>query len=287
MFQLTLTTDSDTASQVCGQLEQTAAIAVNLTDARDEPIYEPGVGETPLWKQTRVLAWFSELSDAHAAREVVQRYLGRDSISIEPVSEKTWQLSGRIELQPLCFADTLWVIPPEQARAYCNKPHVLLTPGLAFGTGSHPTTALCLEWLSRQELYGKSLVDYGCGSGILGVAALKLGAERVVAIDHDPQAITATRDNARRNGVEHQLSALLPHEYYATPADIVVANIVLNPLIDLAAQFARMVKPRGRVVLSGVMKDQVQPLYEAYATWFDLEYRLQDDWACVVGRAHQ
>lgn len=183
----------------------------------------------------------------------------------------------------LCFGGKLWVTPPPRAHEYRDQTHIVMTPGLAFGTGTHPTTALCLEWLSGQELEGKTLVDYGCGSGILGIAALKLGASRVTAIDHDEQAITATRANAQSNGVDARLTAMVPDNYAGAPVDIVIANILQNPLLELAPQFAQMVNPRARVVLSGVMKDQVAMLSHVYAAWFELEgARFRGDWACVV-----
>ena len=286
MFQLTLTIDRNVAQTITERLEQAGASAISLADASDTPIYEPGVGETPLWAQTRLLAWFENVALARAAlADIAGLGLAEPAnVSIEPVTEQDWKLAGHEEPPVLCFGEKLWVTPPQHAQAYRDHTHIVMTPGLAFGTGTHPTTALCLEWLSGQELAGKTLIDYGCGSGILGIAALKLGASRVIAIDHDEQAITATRSNARRNRVDTRLTAIKPDDYKPVSVDIVIANILLNPLLALASRFAEMVNPEARVVLSGVMKDQVQILSDAYNVWFELEgVRFRDDWACVVG----
>ena len=288
MLQITLITDRDAAQAISEQLEQAGALALSLTDASDDPIFEPGVGETPLWARTRLLAWFDSTAAAHAALSTVEELLGTTracDVSIEPVADVDWAKANQRESQTLCFGRKLWVVPPERAAEYGEKAHVLLTPGLAFGTGTHPTTALCLEWLCGQDLTGKTLLDYGCGSGFLAIAALKLGAAEAIGVDHDPQAITATLDNAKRNAVDSRLQAMFPQECLGPGVDIVVANIILNPLLELAPRLAGMVNPHARVVLSGVMKDQVQTLSDVYAAWFELEApSFQDNWACVVGR---
>ena len=289
MFQIALTIDRDATEAISGQLEQAGAVALSLTDASDQPIFEPGLGETPLWARTRLFAWFGTRSAARAALTTVEPLLGTTwpcDVSIVRVADEDWTRAGQCESQVLCFGEKLWVVPPERAADYRERAHVLLTPGLAFGTGTHPSTALCLEWLCAQNLIGKTLLDYGCGSGILGIAALKLGAAQVIGVDHDRQAITATLDNARRNAVDAKLRAMSPQRYRGRGVDIVVANILLNPLLELAPRLAAMVNPHARVVLSGVMKDQVQILSDVYAAWFELEApSFRDNWACVVGRA--
>ena len=290
MFQLTLTIDRELAVSTTDALESAGATAVSLVDAADVPIYEPGPGETPLWTRTQVSAWFEHRVAAQNALSNVRTLLG-PTVTIDPsleaVEERDWVLTGQGQNQPLCFGDKLWVVSPGQGSAYKNVAHVLLAPGLAFGSGSHPTTALCLTWLCENSLAGKVVVDYGCGSGILGIAALKLGAERVIAIDHDHQALTATQENAKRNQVASRLVAMTPEGCESVRTDIVIANILLNPLIALAPRFAQMLNPRARVVLSGVMKSQVQSLCDVYAAWFALEApRVRDDWTCIVGRYH-
>ena len=285
VFQLTLTIDCNAAERITERLELAGATAVSLADASDTPIYEPGVGETPLWAQTQLLAWFDDLTEARSGLADIEALLdsaNQSDVSIEPVAEQDWELAGHQESPLLSFGGRLWVTPPQHAHNYRNQPHIVMTAGLAFGTGTHPSTALCLDWLAGQDLEGKTVVDYGCGSGILGIAALKLGASRVTAIDHDEQALTATCSNARRNHVDTRLTAITPDDYRHLAVDLVIANILLNPLLALAPRFAEMVNPRARVVLSGVMKDQVQILCDEYTTWFELEtVRFRDDWACV------
>lgn len=291
VFQLTLTIDGNATESITERLELAGGTAVSLADASDTPIYEPDVGETPLWAQTRLLAWFDDLAKARSALADIEALSGladTPDVSIEPVADQDWELAGHQEPPVLSFGGRLWVTAPQHARNYRNQPHMVMTPGLAFGTGTHPTTALCLEWLTGQELEGKTVVDYGCGSGILGIAALKLGASRVIAIDHDEQALTATCSNARQNHVDTRLTAVKPDDSRCVAVDIVIANILLNPLLALAPRFAEMVNPRARVVLSGVMKDQVQILCDEYTAWFELEtVRFRDDWACVVGLARR
>ena len=289
MFQLSLIIDRNIAEAVTDALEQAGAMAVSLADARDDAIYEPAPGQTPLWARTQVFAWFDRRRHAASALTDIKAFLGAldgTRILIEPIPDQDWVLAGGGEPRVLCFGNRLWVVPPEQADEYRNVPHVLLTPGLAFGTGTHPTTALCLEWLSEHSLRGKTVVDYGCGSGILGIAALKLGAARVIAVDHHDQAITSTRSNAEQNRVDTRLIAMAPAQCEEKAVDIIIANILLNPLITLAPRFAGMLNPRARVVLSGVMTDQVQTLADVYAAWFVLEApRLHDNWVCIAGRA--
>lgn len=290
MFQLTLTINAARAEIVTDRLEQAGASAVSLVDARDEPIYEPGVGETPLWARTRVSAWFEKRNSAHSALVAIEPLLGpagSADVAIESVADQDWVVMGQAQSPPICFANKLWVVPPRQASDYTDVPHVLLSAGLAFGSGTHPTTALCLEWLCAQQLAGTTVIDYGCGSGILGIAALKLGAARVIAVDHDHQAISSTRNNAECNGVAMRLRAGLPDTAVGTRADIVIANILLNPLLELAPQFRIMLNPGGRVVLSGIMQGQIDALNAIYGALFTLEDTcFQQDWARVVCHSH-
>ena len=290
MFQLTLTINRENAVKISDVLEGAGATAVSLVDGADTPIYEPDPGEVALWNCIRVSSWFEHRAQALDALTGIKALLGPAATInpiIEAVEERDWELVGRECNQPLGFGGKLWVVPPEKRSAYEDLIHVVLTPGLAFGSGSHPTTALCLTWLCEACLTGKVVVDYGCGSGILGIAALKLGAEKVIAVDHDDQALTATRENAQRNRVDSRLMVLSPDCLGPVRADIVVANILLNPLIALAPRFAGMLKPRATVVLSGVMKNQLKSLRDGYAAWFALEVpRFDDEWVCVVGRPH-
>jgi ribosomal protein L11 methyltransferase len=189
--------------------------------------------------------------------------------------------------EPMRFGARLWIYPSgiEPPDGDASLAIVRLDPGLAFGTGTHPTTALCLEWLDAADLGGKTIVDYGCGSGVLAIAALKLGAARVIAIDNDPQALAATLDNAQRNGVGGKVDLYLSGQWAVVPADVLVANILAGPLDELAVQFSHAVKPGGDLALSGILHGQEDDLLRRYAHWFDaLHVARREDWLRISGR---
>jgi ribosomal protein L11 methyltransferase len=202
------------------------------------------------------------------------------------LEDRAWEREWLKDFKPMQFGRRLWVCPggmslPASARDACI---IDLDPGLAFGTGTHPTTAMCLEWLDGADLAGTRVIDYGCGSGILAIAALKLGAREAVGTDIDPQALMASRDNAERNAVSDKL-VLQTVERTIDPADVLLANILAGPLAELAASFAKLVKPGGRIVLSGILKEQALPLAQTYAAWFDMDSPVyREDWARLVGK---
>lgn len=275
------------AERVEAALEELGALAVTLEDAADDALLEPAPGEQPLWPDSRVRALFDADRDLGAITAALRAWFGETALpdpAVTPVADQQWETAWRRDFRPMQFGPRLWVCPSGES-APDDAVVVHLDPGLAFGTGTHPTTALCLEWLARASLDGKRVIDYGCGSGILAVAAAKLGAERVYAIDYDPQALTATRDNAAANGVADKVETAAPELFGDVTAELMVANILARPLAELAERFAKLVEPGGRIALSGILQTQCDELATLYAHWFDMnDAILRDDWALLEGR---
>jgi ribosomal protein L11 methyltransferase len=276
-------------------LEDAGALAVTLLDAdagtpEERAILEPGVGETPLWDDLTLTALFDAAADRagllHVLGELVPE-LDPARVRFREVEDQDWTRVWMEDFHPMRFGRRLWIYPwnVEPPDDGSERALVRLDPGLAFGTGTHPTTALCLEWLDAQELAGCSVLDYGCGSGVLALAALQLGAAHVTGIDNDPQALAASRDNAERNGVDARLSLLAPEDFTDTPADVLVANILAGPLAELAPRFARCTRPGAPFALSGILAGQEHELLQRYAADFeDLQVEIRDDWARISGR---
>ena len=246
-------------------LESIGALSITSSDAGDSPILEPAPGTTPVWPTCRLEALFDENTDAAAVRSALGSLkLDERRVQADHLMDADWQNAWRQHAVQACFGGRLWVIPREAEAP--GELALRLDPGLAFGTGSHPTTRLCLEWLAQQQLEGLRVLDLGCGSGILGLAALKLGCASVHAIDHDPQALLATRDNAAYNALADE--RLIPGEpallERAEPFDLVVANILANPLIELAADITAWTRIGGRIVLSGLLAGQMDEVQAAY-----------------------
>jgi ribosomal protein L11 methyltransferase len=270
-------------------LEELGALSVTYVDGTDdEPVLEPRPGEMRLWRDTRVRALFDRSTEPLIILGKLSGFLGESiagTARLRSVADQAWERVWLEDWKPMRYGRRLWVYPttaetPEDAAAVV----VRLDPGLAFGTGSHPTTSLCLKVLDSLELAGRSVIDYGCGSGVLGIAALKLGAARVIAVDIDPQALTATRDNAARNGVSGQIvvqDATAP----LTPSFCVLANILAGPLIELAPQLTAACLDDSHIVLSGLLRNQSDAVAAAYRTGFDtLQILTEDDWCCIHAR---
>ena len=285
----------DTAPQRVEALEDallaSGAVAVTLEDNADQPVLEPAVGETPLWHETRLTALYPADTDMDAVLESLPDDLLIDcNQRIEILEDKDWEREWMQHYQPMQFGERLWICPSWLAPPDPDAVNLLLDPGLAFGTGTHPTTALCLETVDQLAPKGWRVVDYGCGSGILAVAALKLGAGTALAVDNDPQALVATRDNAERNGVdETSLSVALPGDYNAAEwqgsADLVLANILAGPLLALSDTLLDLLVPSGVLVLSGLLVSQADDVIARYAPALTLRLESQHDgWACLVGR---
>jgi ribosomal protein L11 methyltransferase len=288
-IELSLTIHSDQQERIELALEDLGALSVTLLDAEDHPIFEPGPGETPVWPTIKLAALFDIAVDrpglVHALTDLVPE-IAPDQIDFRDVEDADWVRAWMDTFQPMQFGRRLWIYPwtiepPQDAD---DAIFVRLDPGLAFGTGTHPTTALCLEWLDGLPLQGRSVLDYGCGSGVLAIAALKLGAAQVIGVDLDPQALEASRDNAERNGVADGLQLLLPQDYVAVPQDVLVANILAGPLAELAPLFAQACKPGAPFALSGILAGQHDELLARYGEWFDeLVVAQREDWVRISG----
>jgi ribosomal protein L11 methyltransferase len=264
------------------------AVSVTFMDAEDQPIYEPDLGTTPLWSRTHLLALFE--ADVDEANLLAHLTLLTDGAlpdhHIERIEDQDWERSWMDNFHPMRFGKRLWIVPSWHAAPEPDAVNLLLDPGLAFGTGTHPTTALCLEWLDGQELQGVDVLDFGCGSGILAIAALLLGAKQAVGTDIDPQALEASRDNAGRNGIDPALFPLyLPEHLPQVQAEVVVANILAGPLVHLAPQITALVEPNGRLALSGILAEQAEEVRAAYTDAFELDPTAEKDgWVRISGR---
>ncbi|WP_027909691.1 50S ribosomal protein L11 methyltransferase [Pseudomonas sp. URMO17WK12:I4] len=286
-LQLRLAITPEQAPTYEDALLEVGAVSVTFMDAEDQPIFEPDLGTTPLWSHTHLLALFEADTDADAL--VAHLQLLTDGAlpehQIEHIEDQDWERSWMDGFAPMRFGQRLWIVPSWHEAPQPDAVNLLLDPGLAFGTGTHPTTSLCLQWLDAQPLEGCSVLDFGCGSGILAIAALLLGAPRAVGTDIDPQALEASRDNAQRNGIaDERFPVYLPADLPQEPADVVVANILAGPLVSLAPQITSLVKHGGRLALSGILAEQADEVRAAYAADFALDpTAVQDGWVRISG----
>lgn len=267
-------------------LSDSGALSVTFLDAKDNPVFEPMPGETLLWGETDIVALYEGETDMVQVMAFLNAEFGNDfRYKLEPLEDKDWVREWMDQFHPMQFGKRLWICPSWRDVPDPTAVNVMLDPGLAFGTGTHPTTALCLQWLDAQDLEGKTVVDFGCGSGILAIAALKLGAKRVVGIDIDPQAITASKENAKRNGVEGKIELYLPQDQPDDIlGDVLVANILAGPLEELAPLMQGLVKTGGPLALSGLLPSQAERLREVYGQWFDMAPATeQDEWIRLNG----
>jgi ribosomal protein L11 methyltransferase len=278
--------DPEAAEQACFD---TGALSVTLADAADTPILEPAPGATPLWPSVALSALYDVDTDREALTAALREALAAPALEprYEELADRPWEREWLKDFRPMRFGQRLWICPggqtppPEAADAVV----ILLDPGLAFGTGTHATTALCLEWLDGRDLQGARVYDVGCGSGILAIAALALGAGSAVAMDIDPQALLATRENAERNRVEARLQVRPADAPWDAGFDVVLANILAEPLIELAPRLAAATRAGGHVVLSGLLAAQAESVASAFAPWFDMDPpRERDGWAGLTGR---
>ena len=267
--ELGIACDAASVGALVASLEQAGALAVSLSDAADAPLFEPAPGEHPMWGECRVVGLFVDADAARSARAALLAAGTAGPIEVVEVVERDWVLESQTPAAPVRHGRRLWAAPPGEAVPDPDAVVVRMVPGLAFGSGSHETTALCLEWLDAcavdGHIAGAEVVDYGCGSGILAIAAAKLGAGRVFAVDHDTQALAATRDNACANGVGERVIALpdrlLPR---GIAADLVVANILAGALQDLAPRLLGLLRNGGALALSGVLAEQAGQVEQAY-----------------------
>jgi ribosomal protein L11 methyltransferase len=293
-LELSLTIHAAQQAQLEAALEDLGALSITLRDANaDTPderaIFEPGVGELPLWNEIVLLALFDSGVDRsglmHALNDVAPD-LAPERIAFREVEDQDWTRAWMDQFRPMRFGSRLWIYPSTVEPADDPTAVIVhLDPGLAFGTGTHPTTALCLEWLDSIDVADKTLIDFGCGSGVLAIAALKLGAKRAIGIDNDAQAIEASRMNAERNGVGDKLELHLPQDFRPSPQKILVANILAGPLAELAPLFAACTSAGGLLALSGILAGQEDELLTRYAEWFDdLVVARREDWVRISGQ---
>ena len=290
--QLTLSSSPENSEFLEDMLLLCGAGAVSMLDGADQPVFEPIKGTTPLWQDTQVMGLFEADTDADALLD----YLGNGwkatfanapfpNYKLEILEDKDWERQWMDRFEPLKFGSRLWVCPSWKPVPDPMAVNLMLDPGLAFGTGSHPTTALCLQWIAEQDWQGKTVIDYGCGSGILAIGAMLMGAKRGLGVDNDTQALTATKDNAQRNGIAAQaIPVFLPENTPKEAVDVMLANILAGPLIDMAAHLAELTKARGLITLSGILEQQADAVVKAYSPWFDMHtVASKDEWVRIDG----
>lgn len=286
--QLNIQTRSEDSAALESLLLEHGAISITFLDAEDQPVFQREPGATPLWDSIILTSLFEAESDLDSLLSYLKfqpSVLNRDDLKIEEVPEKDWERSWMDGFHAMQFGEKLWICPSWQEPPEPESVNIMLDPGLAFGSGTHATTALCLRWLAENSIADKEVIDYGCGSGVLGIAAALLGAKRIHAVDNDSQAIAATVDNSHRNEIAGRLlTAYLPEALPAIKADILLANILAEPLHQLADHLANLVKPEGKLILSGILKEQSQALSDSYSRWFDMDEEVTEgDWVRLTG----
>ena len=266
-------------------LELAGAESIALHDAADTPLLEPGPNETPLWPAVEIRALFVSAADFDGLRKMLENACASSTrFRFGTVGDRDWRAAAKRGFVARRFGSRLWLVPADEERVPEDGTAVRLHMGLAFGTGEHPTTALCLEWLDASLHQGSRVLDYGCGSGVLAIAALALGSSHAWAIDNDPQALVATQENARLNDCERALFVGLPQSLPPIEVDVVLANILAGPLIALADTFARVLAPGGKIVLSGILQRQAAEVATAYDSNFErMSSRERDGWSRLEG----
>jgi ribosomal protein L11 methyltransferase len=286
-LQLETETGQKHPEKIEAALEDLGAVSVCFSDAGDEPILEPAPGETPSWSSTLVTALFAEGTNSADVTDALAGIIDASQLSFSVIEDRDWHAEWRETLQPLQFGQRLWVIPDGMDGAHADA-CVYLSPGMAFGTGKHPTTAMCLEWLDAQELAGTAVLDYGCGAGLLAIAALALGADYISAVDIDPQALEATRSNAANNACLDRINVSLPEEISSSRKyDVLVANILSGTLVELGPVIGHLMSAGSRLALSGILADQADQVRSAWSDWATLEVTSQvEDWILLTGQKH-
>lgn len=267
-------------------------LSISYLDAEDQPVFQKEPGSTPLWDLVDLVCLFEKERNLDGLLFLLQQQPAienKESLTLETLEDQAWERSWMSDFKAMQFGERLWVCPSWQEPPEPSAVNIMLDPGLAFGSGSHATTSMCLQWLEKNIRDDSTVIDYGCGSGILAIAAALLGAARVIAVDNDPQAITATIENAKRNHIrkgviETYLPDQLPDDRSALRSDILVANILAEPLMQLAEDLSHLVKPQGHIALSGLLAEQADGLLEHYGSWFEMdEAVLSDEWARLSG----
>jgi ribosomal protein L11 methyltransferase len=283
-IELKLLTTSQDLEAHSSLLSDLGAVAITTQDAADQPIYQEDLGQTFLWNNIILTGLFHDDLDIDATLMKIKSAYSHLHVDICPLKDQDWERAFMADFKATQFGDRLWVTPSHDTPPLSAN-SVVLDPGLAFGTGKHPTTALCLQWLDQNLKNQEILIDYGCGSGILGIAALKLGAKKVYAIDHDPQALLATDENAKKNGLTaNEITLLHPEALQNLQANVLIANILANPQIALVEKFNQLLLPKGKIVLSGILGEQTQQVIAAYQPYFEIiKVEQMGDWVRIDG----
>ncbi|THB72275.1 MAG: 50S ribosomal protein L11 methyltransferase [Gammaproteobacteria bacterium] len=279
--QVTFNTPKQHVDPLEDHLLSMGALSVTLMDAEDHPILEPELNTTPIWDNNLVTALFENDTNIDAIAISIKATMSEDVtiLKIETVDDQEWERAWMDNYHPMKFGDKLWIYPTNVDIPKTSDTIIRLDPGLAFGTGTHPTTALCLEWLDQADLKQKTVIDFGCGSGILAIAAALLGAKKSYGIDNDPQAIIASDSNAELNNLKETVSAHLPEDTPQIQADIVIANILSIPLISLVENISSLCKTGGELVMSGILEGQIDDVIESYSPYFaDFTTSQKGDW---------
>ncbi|NOQ15028.1 MAG: 50S ribosomal protein L11 methyltransferase [Methyloprofundus sp.] len=285
--QISVTSNEVVTADISDFLSELGAVSVTFMSAESQPVYEPDIGETRIWEQTKTIALFELDASPDIIKTLLFQQFTENTLHdwyAEILQDQTWERAWMEHFQPMQFAERLWVYPSGQEQSKPGTVSLILDPGLAFGSGTHPTTALCLKWLAEHDVTGKTVIDFGCGSGILAVAAVLLGAKEAHAIDIDPQALTATQDNAQKNKVASKIKTYLPEEFTPFEADIVLANILAKPLIELSENISALAQTQGQLVLSGILKEQADSVSSTYQKQFNMNTAvIQGDWCRLDG----
>lgn len=285
--QLKINIKSDCAESLGDALTELGAQAVTFVDAKDTPMYEPKPGEIMLWPDTQVIGLYGAHEDLSGViTQIINLFspLNSAEIVLDQLEDKDWEREWMVNFHPMKFGKRLWICPSWREVPDENAVNIMLDPGLAFGTGTHATTSLCLSWLDSIDLQDKVVVDFGCGSGILGIAALKLGAREVIGIDIDPQALQASEENAKRNNVSDRLSLFLPQDQPDLKADIVVANILAGPLKELFDTISSYCKKDGKLLMSGILEEQSSSVMQVYENQFSFDpVVVKEEWVRLSG----
>ena len=282
-YELTVQVAQKQVELIDSMLSEAGAVGVTYVDAKDVPIYEPKPGEMPLWNDIKLIALFDDEASMEMASQTLQRAHPELQQLKTQLKDRVWERVWMEHFKPIRFGANSWVIPDGYEVVDPEAVNLILDPGLAFGTGTHETTALCLKWLDQHDVKGKQLVDFGCGSGILAVMALLQGAQQVICVDIDDQAIQATRQNAEKNGVGAGIQVVSPENVHNIKnQDGILANILAEPLLAFCDDFYQMLKPGGFIVLSGILESQKNIICEKYASRFiDIECEIEQDWVRV------
>lgn len=285
-YEVSLNCKAAEVEPVIAYMEDIGALAVSIYDAEDQPLLEPLPGETPLWDEAKIVGLYPISSTIEILQNKLASKFTNNKIEVNILQDQAWERCWMEHFKPMQFADKLWVIPSNLTDFEQSGIKLILDPGLAFGTGTHPTTSLCLTYLAENPPQHKTVLDFGCGSGILGIAALKLGAKFLYGIDHDSQAITSSIDNLQRNQItKQQFQICLPKDLPPnTKVDLIVANILAKPLVELAPTMEQYCADNGKIILSGLLQNQVEEVIAAYKPWFDFKPAVfEDEWVLLEG----